>query len=126
MKNNEDAQKSMNDLGGKWFGKINTDDKESEIQVNFTTGRINSASIRLPGNDRKFISLSNADYNPPKIHFEYADGNDRCVFDGTLSNNRITGKFNHNGESDNFELTKVTNEGEDKNQHYYSDLNYPQ
>lgn len=126
MHNNEDPQKNMKDLGGRWSGKIKTAGKESEVQVNFTNLRITSSSIKLPGNDRKFISLADAEYEPPKIHFEYVDGHDRGIFDGTLSNDKISGSFSQNGENGNFELTKLPDEGDDTDQHYYSDLNYPQ
>lgn len=126
MYNSEDSQKNMNDLGGKWSGTIKTVGKESEIQANFTTVRIISASISLPDHDVKSIPLINAKYKPPKIHFEYDTSNVRGVFDGTLNNNKMTGSFNENGESGSFELTKALDEGEDRNEHIYSDLNYPQ
>jgi hypothetical protein len=126
MHSSEDSQKNMSDLGGKWLGKIETGGKESDVQVNFTNVRIISASIRLPNHDRRFIPLINAEYQPPNIHFEYADTDVRGVFDGTLNNNIMSGSFNRNGESGNFKLTKAPDDGEDRNQHYYSDLNYPQ
>lgn len=126
MDSKENSQKNMNDLGGKWSGKIKSLGKESEVQVNFTTARIISSSISLPEHDRRFIPLINAEYKPPRIHFEYATTDTRGVFEGTLSNNKMTGTFSQNGESGNFELTKAPDQGEDKNPHYYSDLNYPQ
>ena len=126
MYSSEDSQKNMNDLGGKWSGTIKTAGKESEVQVNFTTVRIISASISLPDHATKFIPLINAEYKAPKIHFEYVTSSVRGVFDGTLNNNRMTGSFNQNGESGSFELTKAPGKGEDRNEHVYSDLNYPQ
>jgi uncharacterized protein len=117
---------SMNELGGQWSGTIKAAGKELQMKVNFTVMRINDATISLPGHEGKFVPLTNAEYQPPKIHLECVTVDNRSVFGGTLNNNKIAGSFSQNYESGSFELTKVSDEGKDKDQHINSNLNYPQ
>ncbi len=104
---------SQTDIEGTWDGAIDIMGTELIIVVNFYTedGRL-SATIDIPQQGAQDVSLTNVYFEQDSVYFELPAGPGLAVFDGTLEDEYIAGKFSQAGIDATFYLQKADTEYE--------------
>ncbi len=93
---------------GHWEGNVSVMGTELNILVDIKSDSNNklTATINVPQQGLKDISLENIIYNNPKIHLELPTPNGKALLDGTVGDNKITGNFEQNGIGGKFDINK--------------------
>ncbi len=93
--------------GNHWEGGISVMGSVLRISVDFAgTGDSLKATIDIPQQGAKGISLKNVSHKPPKIHFELPAGPGLAVFDGKVQADSMYGDFSQAGIMGTFHLVQ--------------------
>jgi Peptidase family S41 len=98
----------LNLITGHWEGSVNLNEAPINFNVDFTVNKSISATLSLPDQGSMFVPLVNVVFEFPKVSFELKESNDVTdIFEGTLENKTITGKFSKGQLLGNFTLKLI-------------------
>jgi len=93
---------------GHWEGAINIQGQELLIKVDFKASADTLvATMDIPPQNAKNLSLKNVRFQVPRAHFELPAGPGLATFDGELKDNIIAGTFTQAGIVGSFTIQRV-------------------
>jgi uncharacterized protein len=94
-------------LDGRWQGAIEIQGISLAIEVTFVTASQGlAATIDIPQQGAKSLSLRNVGFVPPKVHFELPAGPGLAVFEGALKDDTIAGTFQQGPAAGTFTIKR--------------------
>ncbi len=100
---------SQQTIAGHWEGSISIAGQELLINVDMkASGDSLAATIDIPQQHAKGLTLRNVRYQHPVVHFELPAGPGLAVFDGARSDSAIAGKFSQAGMTGSFAMRLST------------------
>lgn len=95
---------------GRWQGTTVVMGHELDFQLDFkeTNGTL-SATIDIPAQGAKGVALSNVRWNDSQVHVELPAGPGLAVWEGSLKEGKLQGKFTQGGAEGTFTLSRPDN-----------------
>ncbi len=115
------SENNLNLLIGHWEGFVKLKETKLNLQVDFMVNKSLSATISLPDEGFMFLPLNNIKYDYPKVSFELIEDNSmNDIFEGTLEDGTITGRFSKGQLVGSFTLKLINPKPWDKESYFGS------